>query len=71
MSVICKMPSGKEDFDIMMNGTLVVGDGSMIKTFIPGKDIDWISIADFSLKGINNINRLSVVRDRIVFINNK
>lgn len=71
MSVICKMPSGKEDFDIMMNGTLVVGDGSMLKTFIPGKDIDWISIADFSLKGINNINRLSVVRDRIVFINNK
>jgi hypothetical protein len=71
MSIVCKMPIGREDFDIMINGTLVVGDGSMIKTFLPGKDKDWISIADLTAKGINNINRLSVVRDRMVFINNK
>lgn len=68
---ICKMPIGREDFDIMMNGTLVVGDGSFLKTHIPGKDKNWISIADLSVKGIKNINRLSIVRDRIVFVNNK
>lgn len=71
ISVIYNMPLGREDFDIMMNGTLVIGDGSMIKTYLPGKDKDWVSIADLSPKGIKNINRLSVVRDRIVFINNK
>jgi hypothetical protein len=71
MNTICRMPSGREDFDIMVNGTLVVGDGPYLKTFLPGKDQDWITIADLSLKGINNINRLSVVRDRILFVNNK
>jgi hypothetical protein len=71
MTTICRMPNGREDFEIMINGTLIVGDGPYLKTFLPGKDKDWINIADLSLKGIKNINRLSVVRDRIVFVNNK
>ncbi len=71
MVTVCKMPTGREDFDIMMSGTLVVGDGPFLKTLHPEKDKYWISIADLSTKGINNINRLSVVRDRMVFINNK
>lgn len=68
---ICQMPAGREDFEILVNGTFVTGDGVYLKIFMPGKDKDWVNIADFSAKGIKNINRISAVRDRIIFTNNK
>jgi len=68
---ICQMPYNKEDFDVMVNGTILTADGSMLKTFNPTKDKLWVLMADFSSLGIYNLSRPSVVRDRVLFINNK
>jgi len=70
-SIICKMPKGKEDYDFLINGKILCGDGSILKMFDPSKDIEWANVANFSSYGINNINRLAIVRDRIVFVNSK
>lgn len=69
--VICTMPPGREDYDLLINGNIIAGDGSKLKTINPAKSTEWVEIADFSNLGINNINRLVAVRDRVVFVNNK
>lgn len=71
ISVVCQMPTGREDYDLLINGTIITGDGSKLKSIDPIKSKEWTEIADFSSAGILNINRLTVVRDRIVFVNNK
>lgn len=71
ISVVCQMPTGREDYDLLVNGMIITGDGSKLKSINPSKSKDWTEIADFSSTGISNINRLTVVRDRIVFVNSK
>lgn len=71
ISVVCQMPTGREDYDLLINGTIITGDGSKLKSIDPIKSKEWTEIADFSSAGILNINRLTVVIDRIVFVNNK
>ncbi|MBC7885338.1 MAG: hypothetical protein H7X99_07675 [Saprospiraceae bacterium] len=67
---ICQMPANREDFDIMPNGTFIASDGAKIKIFNPLKDGEWIEVADFSNQNIMNIQRIQVLRDRVIFINN-
>jgi hypothetical protein len=71
INTICQMPSGKEDFEVVANGTIITGDGPFIKTILPQKESNWTTISDFTSLGIRNIQRLSVNGDRILFINNK
>ncbi|MBK9735644.1 MAG: hypothetical protein IPO92_12045 [Saprospiraceae bacterium] len=70
-STVCQMPQNTEDFDYLPNGILIAADGPKIKTFNTQKDIEWVEIADFTLQNIMHINRLNVIRDRLLFINNK
>lgn len=71
MSVITQMPQGTEDFEILANGTFMAGSGSILKTFTPKKDTEWVPIADFSEKGITGITRITAFRDRIAFVNSR
>lgn len=71
ISAVCQMPSNSEDFDVLANGMIITSTGSMIKAFNPSKDKTWWLIADFAAAGILNIQRPSVFRDRLLFINNK
>lgn len=71
ISTICQLPAKSEDFDIMSNGKFIIGDGSKIKIFDKETNTDWVEIADFSLLKIDQINRISVFRDRIAFVNNQ
>ena len=71
ISTICQMPQNREDFEILPNGSFLVGDGSSIKTFNPEKDSTWNIAFDLAEQNIMNINRVNVLRDRLVFINNK
>jgi hypothetical protein len=71
ISTLCHMPLGREDFDVLINGNIICGDGSKLKMMPSGKSKEWVEFADFSKYGINNINRISVIRDRLVFVNNK
>lgn len=71
ITTICQMPKDREDFEILANGTFIVGNGSKISFFNPEKSIQWVDIADFTAIGINNITRLAVARDRLAFVNVK
>jgi hypothetical protein len=71
MNTICQMPSNREDFEILPNGSFITGDGPTIKSFNPEKDSSWVVAFDLSDQNIMNINRVNIIRDRLVFINNK
>jgi hypothetical protein len=71
MNTICQMPSNREDFEILPNGSFIIGDGPTIKSFNPEKDSSWVVAFDLSDQNIMNINRVNIIRDRLVFINNK
>lgn len=71
ITTICQMPKDREDFEILANGTFIVGNGSKISFFNPEKSTQWVDIADFTAIGINNITRLAVARDRLAFVNVK
>lgn len=71
IATICQMPQNREDFELLPNGIFVTGDGPIIKTFNPEKDKNWNVAFDLTDLNIMNINRVNVLRDRLVFINNK
>ncbi len=52
---------GAEDFCILQDGTLLMGDGKSIFKFNPSLDIDWTKIADLSSLGIaKDFTRIAV-----------
>lgn len=65
---ICNMPEGVEDFDILANGTILCGSGSKILYFQPEKNTDWKTAEDLNSSGIENISRITAMRDRLVFV---
>ncbi len=71
INTICQMPPNREDFELLPNGSFITGDGSTIKSFNPEKDGSWVVAFDLSDQNIMNINRVNIIRDRLVFINNK
>jgi len=71
MNTLCQMPSNREDFELLPNGNFITGDGPTIKTFNPEKDSSWVVAFDLSDQNIMNINRVNIIRDRLVFINTK
>lgn len=68
---ICKMPEGKEDFDILYDGTFISAANSLILRFDPKLDIQWQVVADLSHLGINNIQRPIIKDKQLIFINAK
>ncbi|MCZ2100205.1 MAG: hypothetical protein LC107_01545 [Chitinophagales bacterium] len=70
-SSIIKMPSGKEDFDILPDGTFISANNSLILSFHPEKDIGWQVIADLFNDGITNIQRPIYKDKQLLFIHGK
>ena len=67
--VVVTTPRGSEDFVVLQDGTIIIGNGSKLFKFNKAIDRDWIEIGDFSYYNINNISRLAVSRDnKIVFV---
>ncbi len=54
---------GSEDFEVMRDGTLIMGLGSRLFKFNPYRDEDWVEIADLKYFGIRNITRLALSTD--------
>jgi hypothetical protein len=61
--IISTLPNS-EDFIVMPDGSLIMGSGSKLFHYRPGKDMDWQEIADLSFYGINNITRLAFNGDK-------
>jgi len=60
-----------EDFEILVDGTILMGSGSTLKSINPIEDEYWQEVADLYPLGIENISRIAVSRNRLVLINKK
>lgn len=54
---------GSEDFEILPDGTFLMGNGSKLYKFHPSMDEEWVEIADLRFYEITNISRLAVSDD--------
>lgn len=54
---------GSEDFEILPDGTYLMGNGSKLYKFHPSLDEEWVEIADLRFYEITNISRLAVSDD--------
>ncbi len=70
IQTIQQMPTGSEDFDLT-DGLFITTQGSKILSLNGKSSKDWEEIMDFSGFNISNINRPSVYKNKIIFINNK
>lgn len=64
------MPNGCEDFDIT-GGKFITAQGSKLLSYNLNNGSKWQTLKDFSDGGIKNINRPSIYKNKIIFINNK
>jgi len=71
MTIVTELPADVEDFEILIDGSILIGDRHLLKKTNPIQGQEWKIIADFSALGINHIVRPQVIRDRLIFVNNK
>lgn len=63
VSEVINTPTGSEDFVVMSDGSLVMGNGPVLYRFRPGVDRNWKKMADLSYYNIQKITRLEVSPD--------
>jgi len=57
---LVRMPRRVEDYAWTPNGLVLIGEGSVLKAFDPGRDGEWEVVADLAPYGLAGITRLSV-----------
>lgn len=60
---------GVEDFELLNDGTFVMGKGSVIYKHLPGMDVGWVEMADLSEFGISNISRIASRKNSLILVN--
>lgn len=68
-SIIIRLPVGTEDYEILNDGTLLIGQGSTLSAFNPKNNKDWLEVADLSGAGITNIKRIAARRNSLIVVN--
>ena len=61
---------GSEDFELLNDGTFIMGSGSKLFKRNPSKDSTWIEVIDLAEFEIMNITRLAFSRNRLVLVDN-
>ena len=59
---------GSEDFVILSNGTLLMGNGSRLYAYHPNRDSDWVEMVDLKSLGIYNITRMDARGRKLVLV---
>ncbi len=67
-NLITATPKGKEDFIVLGNGMIILGNGSKLFKFDPKKDNQWIEIADFKYYGITDITRMAFRNGKLAIV---
>jgi hypothetical protein len=57
---LVRMPNRVEDYAWTPDGLVLAGQGSVLKSFDPGRGGDWETVADLAAQGLTGITRLSV-----------
>ncbi len=58
--IIVRTLPGSEDFVVLSDGTILMGNGTKLYKYHPQKDTDWKEIADFRRYNLSRITRLAV-----------
>ena len=69
--VITQTLPGSEDFELLPDGTIIMGNGSSLYTFMINISDKWQEAADLYDYGIEGISRLAVSRNKLVLINKR
>ena len=59
---------GQEDFDVLPDGSVIMGSGSSIYRYVPGS-IGWKKMDDLADTGITEITRIAVSSDKLIIVN--
>lgn len=70
-TTIIKMPYQSEDFDITPQGIFITAKGSRLYSYDPKKNENWQILYDFQAYGLRHIERPVILRDRVIFVENK
>lgn len=62
--------AGSEDFELLNDGTFIMGSGSKLYKLNPEIDNSWLEVIDLAEFEIMNITRLAASRNRLVLVNN-
>lgn len=61
----------REDFLLLHDGTILMGDGSAIFAYNGKYHASWVQIADLSTYGIQNITRLATDNEKLVLVDSE
>ena len=61
---------GSEDFELLNDGTFIMGSGSKLYKLNPNKESEWVEVIDLLEFEIMNITRLAFSRNRLVLVDN-
>ncbi len=67
-SVVVKTLEGAEDFEILNDGSYLMGTKSQLFRYVPGKSKDWQLVADLEGYGISNIQRIASRKNSLVIV---
>ncbi|MEE9374159.1 MAG: hypothetical protein V3V00_13990 [Saprospiraceae bacterium] len=65
-NIIGETKTGSEDFIVLSNGNIIMGQGS--KLYMLGAIGAWKEIADLNIYGINNITRLAIKSNKLAIV---
>ena len=66
---IIQLPNGVEDYEVLNDGTFLIGQGSTLSTFNPKSDTEWVKVIDLGEAGITNIKRVAARRNSLILVN--
>lgn len=67
-SIITTTLEGSEDFELLNDGTILMGNGSGLFSFQSGAK-EWALVSDLKKSGITNIKRIASYRNSLVLVN--
>lgn len=68
-TTICQTVPTSEDFEVLSDGTLIMGSGSKLYAMNPKNQSGWSEISDLSVYDIFDISRIAISRNRLVIVN--
>ncbi len=68
-STIITMPTDVEDFELLNDGTFIIGKASVISAYNPRSNSDWVELIDLVDAGLSNIKRIAARRNSLIVVN--
>lgn len=68
---IIQTPEGAEDFEILKDGSLIIGHGSKLSGYDPRFSKTWKHLADLASYGVNKITRVATRKNNLVLVSSE